>query len=453
MRKPRRIPHEGRFSRRSLILGLGLLVWGSWLGAGCSLSAEQNPVEIATPAATSSIQPSPDVQANPLPTFTPPGADPFPEPEGQIESSFSFEYQCNLYAVTLSLYQSSYQYYQSQDKNFYYRGELPADWQAQFYLNFLSSEDDLPAVKNLIAAVSQAVNQEEDELVIALVSLVQHLRYDCDKLFNFGQPGGADYQTNYPYETLYTRTGVCGDTSILLGKILQELGYGAAFLIYDQSNHMAVGIQCPRDAATYQWDGKGYCYIETTGPSRIGVKPTNIAGVEFDEDPLLIPIAAGKTFSRMTSLAEEMKGETIRYGQRILQLANCQEIQLYQEIVVRRVTISEYENQLDRLQTKSGSAKAAYEEELEIYISLGCDDGPWPPAKYQDCLTQYEILEEKVALYQDAVDEYNRMVDLYGAEVDLLNLAVRNFNALMAAKDQSCSAVFSEGIAEPEASE
>ncbi len=435
-----------KLSKRFLCLGLLLLLLSGWAVVGCSPNRILTPGDPNPPSATSSVLSSPGVQSDPTQT------DPFPELEGQIQGSFSFEYQCNPYTISLPLYQSSYQYFQSQDKNFYYQGELPEDWRSQFYLKFLSSPDDEEVVTSLIAEVRQAVDQDGDELVIALVSLVQNLTYDCDKLFSFDQLGGEGFQTNFPYETLYTKTGVCGDTSILLGKILQELGYGAALLIYDDSNHMALGIQCPLDLATYVLNNKGYCYIETTAPSRIGVKPTNIAGREFIEDPEVMPITEGKTFERMNTLVEEMEGDVIRYGQKILQLAACQEIQLYQEIVVRQVTVRDYDNQLANLEIALENAKNAYEEELEIYQSMGCQ-GTLPPAKYQARLAQQAIVEEKYALYEAKVTEYNQVVDLRNGEVSLLNLAVANFNNLMDANNQSCAVVYSERIDVPEESE
>ena len=439
-----------RASKLILTLGVFLLAVGGWAGAGCTSGGFLNP-DPPTPTPTSSAQPSPSVHHSPFPERTPEAPETFPELQGQIQGSYSFEYQCNPYTVTLPLYQSSYQYFQSQDKYFYYQGELPDDWQAQFYLKFLSSLYDLEVVDELIDEVNRAIDQDGDELVIALVNLVQNLTYDCDKLFSVDKLGGAGYQTNFPYETLYTKTGVCGDTSILLGKILQALDYGAAFLIYDQHNHMALGIQCPLDFATYVVDQKGYCYIETTGPFRIGIKPTNIGGREFNEDPIVIPIAEGISFMRMNTLAEEMEVAVIRYGQKILQLATCQEIQLYQEIVVRQVTIRNYDNQLESLRDAVDAAYQAYQEEYEIFLSMGCQK-PVPP-DYEACLAQQAIVEEKFALYENKVNEYNQVVESRNGEFNRLRLATDTFNSLMDANNQSCAVVLSERVTEPEESE
>ncbi len=220
-----------------------------------------------------------------------------PELTGQTGRTYGFEYSCQSYSLSLPIFDSLYDYFAATDKSFYYQGSLPPDWQEEYYLQFLESEYDLEAISSLVAAVAGSLNTSDDELVMALTSLVQNLTYDCEKLFSYEYQDGEGFETNFPYETLYLQEGVCGDSSILLGKILGEVGYGSAFLLYNQNNHMALGIQCPVEVATYLKDGVGYCYIETTGPFRIGVKPTTLAGQDFSEEPQIIPISDGKSFT------------------------------------------------------------------------------------------------------------------------------------------------------------
>lgn len=422
-----------------------ILAAGGLFLASCSLGGCLTPKDSLQSTATLPALPSPVVQYSPLPESTPTITDLFPELEGEVQQSYTFEYLCNPATVTLHLYQSSYEYYQSADKNYYYRGTLPDDWQKEFYINFLSSDNDLEALNGLIEEVGKIVDQNGDDLVIALTSLVQGLTYDCDKLFSYDYQDGEGYQTNFPYETLYTKKGVCGDTTILLGKILGELGYGAAFLVYEESNHMALGIECPVEVATYVEDQRGYCYIETTGPTRIGVKPTTLGGKDFVEIPLIIPIAEGVSFSRMTALKEEMEVDALAYGEVILQMASCQEINLYKEIVDRKAIITAHDGHLASLDIKKDKAETEYLEEYELFNSMGCE-GTLPQKQYELCLEQQAIVEEKYALYEDLVNEYNRVVVKRNAEVDRMNQAIDAFNALMDAKDQSCAVVWSERI-------
>jgi hypothetical protein len=429
-----------------LILTLSiLLIAGSLAVGGCAFGDIINLGGENPPTEPAGVLPTSTIQNSPLPEPTLEEADPFPDLEGEFGQSFPFEYLCNPYSVSLPLHQSSFEYFYEADKRFHYRGSLPDDWQEQFYLMFLSSPHDLEVLNELIDRVKTTIGQTGDDLVLALTSLVQELTYDCDKLFSYDHLDGEGYQTNYPYETLYTKLGVCGDTSILLSKILQELGYGAALLIYEESNHMALGIQCPLEVAAYVEDQIGYCYIETTGPTRIGVKPVTLGGTDFIEEPWIIPIAEGQSFTRMINLAEEMEADASEYGDKILQLATCQEIQLYREIQDRQVTITAQDGRLASLNIKMNQAESEFLAEREIFNSMGCE-GTLLPAQYDLCMAQIAVVEEKFAVYDDLVNNYNRVVNNRNFEVTQMNQAIDAFNSLMDAKDQSCAVVWSERI-------
>jgi hypothetical protein len=215
---------------------------------------------------------------------------------------------------------------------------------------------------------------------------------------------------------------------------------------------MALGIECPLEVATYVENQTGYCYVETTRPTRIGVKPTTLGGVEFVEYPLILPVAAGTSFARMAALAEEMEQDTARYGDKILQLGSCQEINLFREIQDRKAVITAHDGHLANLGIKRDQAYDEYTEEFEYFQSLGCE-GTLPKKQYDLCLAQQAVVEEKVDAYQSLEDEYNRVVVLRNAEVGRMNLAIDAFNSLMDVNNQSCAAVFSERITTEEESE
>jgi hypothetical protein len=293
----------------------------------------------------------------------------------------------------------------------------------------------------LINQVKEAIGMGGDDLVLALTNLVQELPYDCDKLFSYDHLDGEGYQTNYPYETLYTKLGVCGDTSILLGKILRKLGYGAALFVYEESNHMALGIQCPLEVATYIESQTGYCYIETTGPTRIGIKPATLGGQDFIEDPWIIPIIKGDSFTRMINLAEEMEADASQYGEEILQLATCQEIELYREIQDRQATVTAHDGRLASLRIKLNKAESEYQAAVDKFKAMGCETTPAP-----GCAAQYEDVKAKQAIYEELINTYNRVVNNRNTEVNQMNMAIETFNNLMDTKDRSCAVVWAERI-------
>ena len=175
------------------------------------------------------------------------------------------------------------------------------------------------------------------------------------------------------------------------------------------------------------------------------MKPDLIGGEEFVEYPWIIPIAKGNSFVRMINLAEEMEQDVLGYGDLILQLATCQEISLYKEIIDRKAVITAHDGHLANLRNKKDQAEEEYLEEVEKFKSMDCE-GSLPPEQYELCLAQQALVEDKFAAYEELVNTFNQVIGLRNFEVELMNQAVDTFNNLMDAKDQSCAVVFSERI-------
>jgi hypothetical protein len=431
------------------ILGLTLLVLvlvlAGLVAAAMLINRIADPL-VNDPSATGiSVLVDPPSHTEGSPSTQSPGEELPPEKSGQTLRTYGFEYSCQSYSISLPVFDSIYEYFSSKDKLFYYQGSLPADWQEEYYLKFLESDYDLDAINSLVAAVAGGLNTSDDELVIALISLVQNLTYDCEKLFSYEYQQGEGFETNFPYETLYLQEGVCGDSSILLGKILRELGYGTAFLLYNQNNHMALGIQCPVEVATYIKNGIGYCYIETTGPFRIGVKPTNLAGNEFREETQIIPISDGKSFNRMVSLAEELERDVRKYGEFIRQLATCEEIALYKEISDRETGLDLQLTKIDQKKMELDAADLVYQQELQKYNEMGCE-GTLPREKYDLCVAQENVLNQEAAIFNDVVEEYNQLLGEYRFNYDQYAISFDAFEAMMQRSRQGCAVVYTDSL-------
>jgi hypothetical protein len=119
----------------------------------------------------------------------------------------------------------------------------------------LNQSDQQELVSNLVDVIKNLSDNSDDQVRIA-ISIVQNIPY--------GNP--LDLTNKYPYEVLYTDSGVCGEKSELLALILKNLGYGVAILNYPTEDHQAIGLKCPVE---YSLDGTGYCFVETTSPTII----------------------------------------------------------------------------------------------------------------------------------------------------------------------------------------
>jgi len=87
-----------------------------------------------------------------------------------------------------------------------------------------------------------------------------------------------DEYPRYPVETLFDRGGDCEDTSILLAAILAEMGYDVALLLFEEFDHMGLGINFPAEHGN-SWihEGRRYWYLDTTGGHSIGWCPDEYA--------------------------------------------------------------------------------------------------------------------------------------------------------------------------------
>lgn len=408
---------------------------------GPQIVAQKAETEQAENAAASLSPASPSETVPPTSTSFPTETALVLEKTNPVTRSFTFEYNCDQYTITLPLYESVNDYFSSKKKTFYYSADFGGDPEKEFYENFILTDNDYETIDYVIQTVEDELDlKNEDELVVALTSLVQNITYDCDKLFSYVNLDDHGYETNFPYETLYTKRGVCGDLSILLVKILQHLKFGAAFLVYENTNHMAVGIQCPRQYANYIKDGTGYCYIESTASQRIGVKPEQFDGKEFNEKPRILVVARGKTFEGMNSLGQNQQAEAAQYDEYILHLSTCEEISSYKQIQTQEASLDNYKNELSELQIQIQDQGDLLEYEIARFDAMGCE-GTVSQEKYDQCVNQQHYLEGLQQEYNQLVGTYNDLLaeyrDFYNQYVQTFN----SFNELRQRNNQGCANV------------
>ena len=145
--------------------------------------------------------------------------------------------------------------------------------------------------KEYLLSLAQKINSlplSDDDKARVAISLVQQIPYDYQG-FESGELTGK-----YPYEVLYTLSGVCGEKTELLLFLLRELDYGTAYFSFDLENHAVVGIKCD---VQYDYRDTGYCFVEASGPTIPTFKSGKYVGVGYIESiPEVIPISDGKTF-------------------------------------------------------------------------------------------------------------------------------------------------------------
>jgi hypothetical protein len=144
--------------------------------------------------------------------------------------------------------------------------------------NNIQDEYMLPIINQI-----KSKSTSSDEQVKIAISMVQHIPYDRASYIS---KSNGWY---YPYETLYRNTGMCGDKSILLAYVLNELEYDV--VLFEFSTHMTVGIKSDN---AYDYRDTGYAFIEATSPNIITyVSDTYEGGVRLTEYPHIIHLKGG----------------------------------------------------------------------------------------------------------------------------------------------------------------
>jgi len=134
----------------------------------------------------------------------------------------------------------------------------------------------------LIEKIKKTSSSPDSQARIA-ISLVQHIPYSWSRY------SGTHTDWYYPYETLHHNQGVCTDKALLLGYLLNRLGYDV--VLFEFSDHMAVGVKCD---SPYDFQNSGYAFIETTRPTIITYIPdTYLGGFQVTSDVTIIHLKGG----------------------------------------------------------------------------------------------------------------------------------------------------------------
>lgn len=156
------------------------------------------------------------------------------------------------FEISMNIQDDMYEYYHSLLRYSYVKD----------YHNYVSDDNNHKLVKQLADEIKSLCDQcgyGESETIRETANFVQSIEYVDDMT----STGYTDFP-KYPLETLYDQCGDCEDSSILLGALLKELGYGCIFI--ELPEHVAIGVKATDDApgTYYDYNGSHYLYIETT---------------------------------------------------------------------------------------------------------------------------------------------------------------------------------------------
>jgi hypothetical protein len=339
----------------------------------------------------------------------------FPELSGPVQKTYTWEYKGLEYSVSQTLYKSVYTYYAAQPKEYSYFGTAPTDWEKDYYAMFLKTNLGDTAISNLVndIAVQGKKNKLADDQIAELaLAFVQSIPYDDAKAKQI-LAGDKSVSMEYPYETLFSNSGVCSDKSFLATVLLRTLGYGTALFTYDQQNHMAIGIQCSNQYSTY---GSGYCYAETTSTgNKIGVIPS----LDPTSNKASALIAASD-FNVQQQAATKQLGEVKIY--------DASTGKSYGAIAGTVTQQEEMDNLQKSIKSMSGDLATRKSSMTQDENSLKSMHGTLDSLKNSGDYEKYNALVEK---YNNKLKTYQKEVTAYNDEVSLYNRNVKRYNGLL----------------------
>ncbi len=341
----------------------------------------------------------------------------FPELQEPKEIQYKWNYNGKEYSLDLTLYRSVYDFYRSSPKDFVYSGDLPTNWEEDYYAMFLKINPIDQTIVQLTDAIEKLSKQNrlsEEQTVELATAFVQSIPYDNAKA-ELIEGGSDSVKPMYPYEILYDNLGVCSEKSFLLTVILRQLGYGTALFEYKEAKHLAAAVKCPQELSSYS---SGYCYIETTQPGhRIGIIP------DFGkEDNLAILKQEKKKFNEDNGAQVEARhlGEG-----RMFQKTEGRSYTGIMYTIKTQDQISELEGQINQLKIELNPLKEKVEKDKQEVDALTEKMNEWK--KKND----YENYNQAVPAYNKAVEAVRKEVDEYNKKTALYNQKVTQYNQLI----------------------
>ncbi len=341
----------------------------------------------------------------------------FPELQDPKDIEYKWNYNGKEYSLKLTLYQSVYDFYRSSPKDYVYSGDLPANWEEDYYGMFLKLNPIDQTISQLAASIEELGKKNrlsEEQIVELATAFVQGIPYDNAKA-KIIEGGSDEVKPMYPYEILYENLGVCSEKSFLLNVILRQMGYGTALFEYKEAKHLAAAVKCPSEFSSYS---SGYCYIETTQPGhRIGVVPEL-----GKEDNLAILRGEKKSFNE----DEGSQVESKKLGEG--KIFQKQEGRIYTGILYTIKTqskIDELEAQIAQLKGELAPIKERVEQksnEMEEFTSKMND---WKKSK------NYEEYNQSVPTYNKAIENLKKETTEYNSKINTYNQKVTQYNRLI----------------------
>jgi hypothetical protein len=153
-----------------------------------------------------------------------------------------------------------------------------------------------------INRIATKYNFDDREKVHFVSTFVQNLQYTLDSETTL-----YENYPRYPIETLVDVGGDCEDTAILLGSMLDKMGYDIVLTLFPQTKnkrpHYGIGVALNGSYGTnWEYNGERYYYLETT---RVGWEIGAISGSWSNISPAIYELQPAPFLVSNWTIVEE----------------------------------------------------------------------------------------------------------------------------------------------------
>lgn len=341
----------------------------------------------------------------------------FPELQDPKEIEYKWNYNGKEYSLKMTLHKSVYDFYRSSPKDYVYSGELPDNWEEDYYGMFLKLNPIDQTIGQLTASIEELGKKNrlsEEQIVELATAFVQSIPYD-DAKAKLIEGGSDEVKPMYPYEILYDNLGVCSEKSFLLTVILRQLGYGTALFEYKEAKHLAAAVKCPQELSSY---ASGYCYIEATQSGhRIGIIP------DFDKNNNLA-VLRGEKKNFDEDDGNQVESKKLGEG-RIFQKGEGRTYTGIMYTVKTQAKIDELEQKITQSKTELNELKKRIDQSNEEMNAFTAKMESWKKNK------EYEAYNQSVPNYNKAIADLKKETNAYNAKINAYNQIVNQYNRLI----------------------
>jgi len=151
-------------------------------------------------------------------------------------------------------------------------------------------DDAIDEVCAQMRQVRDTVGMDQATYAEFILKYVQTIPYDFSRLETMGSDEVAEGDPRMPVQVLVDGTGDCDEKAMLACALLAHENYSIALLLFEEDQHMALGIASEREG----FQNSGFEFVEVTNPTYVSELPVvTPEGGQLTSDAMVLKLESG----------------------------------------------------------------------------------------------------------------------------------------------------------------